>query len=65
MKKRIIIFLCAALLIGLASALVSAQNEKIEVSTLKDMYALGENIDFKVSLLDGFAYILFNFLKIR
>jgi hypothetical protein len=50
MEKKVILVLFVAVLLA---AIVSAQGEKMGVSTIKDTYIAGENITFKVSLLDS------------
>lgn len=50
MKKKVIFGLFLAILLA---AIVSAQGEKMGISTIKDTYIAGENITFKVSLLDA------------
>jgi hypothetical protein len=50
MEKKVILWLFFAVLL---TAIVSAQGEKMGVSTIKDTYVAGENITFKVALLDS------------
>ncbi len=50
MEKKVILVLFVAVLLA---AVVSAQGEKMGVSTIKDTYVAGENITFKVSLLES------------
>jgi len=52
MKKKSCLIGVVLFLVIVASMFVSAQN-KIEISTIKDNFQPGENITFKVSLLDA------------